>query len=393
MFVERLACTRRATRPLLCLPLVLSGCGTVPPPRVDYPAPVASSAAAAQPTAAPAPAAPVAPAPTPQPPPASAETPRPVEAELRFERSELLAETLYRNPEALLRQIAPSGAMGVNRGQEGGATRGTWFIDEQRFAATLVGAGINRNRRDLIEAGLRALEWGFQQQGTNGGFATPEPVISSAYFVAAAAYSLWLVEAAGASETLAARWSALRPRLARAASWLERAAEDDAMASEFELFTSRRIVVGYALAMSGRVLETAQLVRSGERHLREALRRQHEAGYFLERGGFDVGFQAEALVYLLRFYDQVASAEARRQFERPIVRALAWLESRVDARGVVLVAGSTRSAGNLERDRTGQPRRVSPAALIRAFGLARYVLGEPRYEALARAIANARQPA
>ena len=82
----------------------------------------------------------------------------------------------------------------------------------------------------------------------------------------------------------------------------------------------------------------------------------------------------------------------RRETESPIRRALAWLESRVTPAGVVQIAGNTRSGKSQERDRTGQFRRVSAVAVSRAFGLARTVLGDAKYEALARAVANARQP-
>ena len=44
-----------------------------------------------------------------------------------------------------------------------------------------------------------------------------------------------------------------------------------------------------------------------------------------------------------------------------------------------------------ERDRTGAPRRVSAVAVSRAFGLARHVLGDSKFEALACSVAAARQ--
>ena len=86
-----------------------------------------------------------------------------------FERSAFLSDTFYRNADALLQQVEKSGAMGVNRGFEVGARKGgEWFIEEQRFADTVIGAGVNRNRMDLIDAGLRALEWGYAQQSGDG---------------------------------------------------------------------------------------------------------------------------------------------------------------------------------------------------------------------------------
>ena len=64
---------------------------------------------------------------------------------------------------------------------------------------------------------------------------------------------------------------------------------------------------------------------------------QTAAGY-AEAGGFDVSFQAEALVYPVRYHDHAATAEIRREIESPARSALAWLASRVASNGVVQTA-------------------------------------------------------
>ena len=64
-----------------------------------------------------------------------------------FERSAFLADSFYRNADALLQQVEKSGAMGVNRGFELAARKGgEWFIEEQRFADTVIGAGVITSR-------------------------------------------------------------------------------------------------------------------------------------------------------------------------------------------------------------------------------------------------------
>jgi hypothetical protein len=134
------------------------------------------------------------------------------------------------------------------------------------------------------------------------------------------------------------------------------------------------------------------LAYAAEDAVKAGIALQHQTGYFRERGGFDVSFHGEALVYLLRYYDHAATAEMRRFLDAPIRRALVWLESRVQPTGVIAVAGNTRSGFGQERDRTGQPRRVSAVAVSRAFGLARFALNEAKYEAIARSVSQARQP-
>ncbi len=367
----------------LCIGVVLcviAGCATVNPAGVDY-------------RGAPPPpqrVAPVAP-PARSTPPATARDWRAagVGQDASFERSNLLSDTFYKNGDLLLQQVEKTGAMGVNRGWESGARKGSdWYIEEQRFADTVIGAGVNRNRVDLIDAGLRALEWGFQQQAADGSFDCKDNFFSASYFIAAAAHSIWLLETTGYARDFSGRINALRTALARSARWLADPKNFDTNRSSYDNFTSRYFLTGYALAASGRLLGEANLALAGEDMVRVGLSKQNPAGYFPERGGFDVTFQAESLVYLLRFYDHAASAEARRTTEPMIRKGLTWLESRTQPNGTVLAAGNTRSGQ--ERDRTGQTRRVSTVAVARALGLARHVFGDDRLEALARSVATAR---
>ncbi|MGL5004892.1 MAG: hypothetical protein ACRDAM_18285, partial [Casimicrobium sp.] len=309
-----------------------------------------------------------------------------------FERSNFLSDTFYKNADALLQQVERSGAMGVNRGWEAGARKGgDWYIEEQRFGDTVIGAGVNRNRVDLIDAGLRAFEWGFQQQAQDGSFPCKDNYVSTAYFVAGVAHSIWLLESTGFARDFSGRIATMRPKLMAAARWLGNADHIAGAKTSMDQFVSRYFLTGYALGASARVVGEPALAYSGEALIREGLAKQNAAGFFPEKSGFDVSFQGEALVYLLRYHDHVATTAARRANEPAIARAVAWLETRVNANGVIQAANNTRSGAGQERDRTGQPRRVSAVAVARAFGLARYVLGDAKYEALAQRVASARQ--
>ena len=361
--------------------LALSGCTTVaPPPRgVDYAAPVPVTPVK---PSSPAPAAPM-------------REWRAAGAGLdaAYERSALLSDTFYRNADALLRQVEKSGAMGVNRGWEAAARRtGSWFIEEQRFADTVIGAGVNRNRDDLINAGVLAIEWGFAQQSADSSFPCADNYLGASYFVAATAHSIWLLETTGYARNYAQRIDKIRPKLTRAAQWLADANRAKVAFTQHDTFTSRYLLTGYAIGATARVTSNPALALAGEEVVRIGLSKLHASGYFPEAGGFDVSFQAEALVYALRYYDHAATADMRRDIEPSIRRALGWLESRVATNGVVQATGNTRSGSAKERDRTGQFRRVSAVAVSRAFGLARAVLGDNKYEGLARAVASARQP-
>jgi len=311
-----------------------------------------------------------------------------------YERSALLTDTFYRNAEVLLQQVSRSGAMGINRGWESNARKGgEWYIEEQRFADTIIGAGVNRNRADLIDAGLRALEWGFAQQAPDGSFPCRDNFLSTSYFVAAAGHSIWLLETSGSSRGFETRLGAIREPLTRAARWLKSNSELPTVTTQSDTFVSRYFLTGYALAISGRVLGSQELSVAGAANVRKGLERQLPSGVFPESGGFDASVQAEALVYLLRFSDHAASQSMRNAAAGPLSRGLQWLEGRVNPQGVVSTAGNSRAGAGKERDRTGQPRRISAVAVSRAFGLARFVLdGAEPYERLARLVALAKQP-
>ena len=359
---------------------LLAGCTTAPRPRgVDYPAPPVAAI-------------------KPVPPPMPVAPPRDWRAsgaglDATYERSTLLTSTFYSNPDVLLKQVERSGAMGINRGWEASASRGDWYIEEQRFADTVIGAGVNRNRDDLIDAGLRAIEWGFARQTADGSFPCKDRYLSTSYFVAATAHALWLLEASGAGHPFAARIQAIRPRLQNAAAWLSDVKNIQAATAQQDAYSSRYMVTGYALAATARLSGDAALANAGEEMIRRGLARQHTTGYFFERGGFDASFQAEALVYLLRYFDHAATADMRASSEAAIRRALDWLASRVSPRGIVQATGNTRTGAGQERDRTGQLRRTSAVAVSRAFGLGRAVLGASKFEGLAKAVATAKQPA
>jgi hypothetical protein len=312
----------------------------------------------------------------------------------RYERSALLTDTVYRNAEVLLQQVSRSGAMGINRGWESNARKGgEWYIEEQRFADTIIGAGVNRNRADLIDAGLRALEWGFAQQAPDGSFPCRDNFLSTSYFVAAAGHSIWLLETTGSNRGFETRLGAIREPLSRAARWLMSSSDLSSVTSQADTFVSRYFLTGYALAISGRVLGSQELSVAGAANVRKGFERQLPSGVFPEGGGFDASFQAEALVYLLRFSDHAASQSMRNAAAGPLSRGLQWLEGRVNPQGVVSTTGNSRAGAGKERDRTGQPRRISAVAVSRAFGLARYVLdGAEPYERLARLVALAKQP-
>jgi hypothetical protein len=368
--------------PLLLL-LIMTGCATVDPPRrVDYPPPRAAHPSAPLP-------------PQDGPVRAGERDWRAAGAgqDAAFERSNFLADSYYRNADALLQQVERSGAMGINRGWEAAARKGgDWYIEEQRFGDTIIGAGVNRNRVDLIDAGLRAFEWGFQQQSPDGSFPCKDNFVSTAYFVAGVAHSIWLLETSGYARDFSGRISTMRPRLAAAARWLADPKNSTPAKTQNDLFVSRYFLTGYALGATSRVVGEPALAYAGEDFIRNGLALQNAAGYFPERGGFDVSFQGEALVYLLRYHDHVATADMRRAIEPVVKRALGWLETRVNSTGVVQIANNTRAGFGQERDRTGQVRRVSAVAVARAFGLARFVLGDARYEALAKSVSTARQP-
>lgn len=195
---------------------------------------------------------------------------------------------------------------------ETGATRGNaeWAetgagdlnVESQRGAYHVIAAGLLTGDADLLDRGLRGLEWGLAQQGPDGSFpeeraGTTEKnsaLHAKSQLIEAAARSLRLLHDCGLDAVPAPRVAALGEALARSARWLAATPDLDAFWVRAGN-TNQRLFVVAALRESSLLLADDALGARASALLDDVLAAQLDDGTFVEAGGFDASYQTVSL--------------------------------------------------------------------------------------------------
>src|SRR3984957_1342691 len=115
--------------------------------------------------------------------------------DLRFETSDFMKSTSYRWPDRVAADTSPNGAISRVNIQWEQAHSGNWYIEEQRYGADAICAGIAQSDPAAIDRGLKGLRWGFERQQPDGSFDCPDAFHSTSFFVEAAARACLLLGA------------------------------------------------------------------------------------------------------------------------------------------------------------------------------------------------------
>jgi hypothetical protein len=307
--------------------------------------------------------------------------------DLKFETSDFLRHSAYRNVAKLNPDSAPSGAYGpVNRAWDETHT-GNWYIEEQRYGSDLVSGGIATKNREAIERGLKIFEWGFAQQQSDGGFRCPDAFHSTSFFVEAVAHSLLMLEQSG-DKDFRETAAAMKLKLLAAARWMTNPENEVRGRKNNAPYTHRRYLVAAALGQAGVLLHDKQLVERSAEYIREGVGLQDAAGFNPERGGYDSSYNAVGIFYAERYYENVASAELRQAMYKSIENAIRWEASRVVESGEVQTEGNTRvGSGREEKGRSGKTKTVAYGTVYRAFEYWSIISGDRKYSGLAKRVA------
>ncbi len=302
--------------------------------------------------------------------------------------AELVREVLFLHPSRLASGDAPSGAVSVNAAWERGE-RPDWFVEQQRYGADFVVAGLDIGDRDTVARGLRVLDWAFARQGPDGDFpGTGDAMHSTSFIVEAGARAGLALRASGDAEWTT-RAVALAPRVAAAARWMAAPANRDARRTiVLDPFPHRFWLRGSALLQAHALSPDPALESAALDYFRAGLERVSPDGVEPERGGFDVNYQAVGALYLLRALPHVSDAGLRARLEQKLRVTLAPVLARIGADGTVDTSDSSRITG--ETGRSGRPKRVGHAMLIETLAAARAALGDEAYLDAARRVAAGR---
>jgi hypothetical protein len=310
--------------------------------------------------------------------------------DLAFETSEFMKRRVYHTPKQVSADVAPSGAYGAANSAWEKRGAGPWYIEEQSRGYLAIAAGVAQKDTEAIERGLRILEWGFRQQGRDGGFTCPDSFHSTSFFVEAAAHSCLLLQASSFAERYQSRIQAMKPRIAAAARWMVRPEVEGPGIRKNLPFTHRFYLVGAALGETGVLVGDPALVKRSMQYVQKAISLQDASGFNPEVNGHDTSYHALGLYYALVYFVLVADARMQEDMSPALNKGVAWLKSRIQADGSIDSTGNTRTGpGSKERMRNGQPKTLNYRHAFCVFAYFGQVTRDSSWEKLANQVAEA----
>src|SRR5580692_2293161 len=313
-------------------------------------------------------------------------SPGSVKDDLQFETSGFMKSTAYRRPDRVAAQAAADGAISPVNIKWDQDHAGAWYIEEQRYAADVICAGMAQHDLTAIERGLKGLHWGFEQQQPDGSFNCPDAFHSTSFFEEAAARACLLLSASEYSDQFASDIDWMKPRVLKAALWMAEPAVETPGRKHNEPYTHRRYLVAAAFGEAGTLAGNKFLVDKSKDYIREGISLEDPSGFNPEKGGYDCSYHAVGLVFAERYYDIVADAEMKEKLFRMLQKATAWLRSRVLADGTIDATGNTRTGSGQELSRQGEVKKVSYSQIYRAFYRWSLISGDATFERLAEEV-------
>jgi hypothetical protein len=306
--------------------------------------------------------------------------------DLRFEASNFMRETAFRNPDHLAANPAPSGAFSPVNIRWDQTHQGPWYIEEQRYGGDAVCAGVAAGNTTAIDRGLKILHWGFEHQETDGSFNCPDAFHSTSFFVEAAAHACLILSGSQHANQYAADIDWLRPRILKAAQWMMQPSVEGTGKARNASFTHRRYLVAAALGEAGVLCQRQPLIEKSISYIHEGISLQAPSGSNPEKGGDDCSYHAAGLYYAERYYDLVADGETKEHLHGMLKKGYAWLQSRVLSDGTIEVSGNTRTGDGAEQSRNGVAKKVNYGVIYQGLYHWSVISGDPTYAKLAERV-------
>ena len=284
-------------------------------------------------------------------------------------RHSLLVHSLYRLP--VSRNYAPDGAAGVN-------VNGYQWIEEQRQGAEWIVRGYAQDNQDWISIGWRLLDWGLDQQQTDGSFASKDAFHSTSFFIEALARSCIIDPTAASARRV--------DGLARGARWLMRGDVEEGGSANIRPYTHRRYILAAAFGQTAAVTGEKKFAERAAAWAREGLALQQGDGTNPEKNGFDASYQMVGVLMSLR-YLPVCGVAGLRKHLRSMIRNATLLELRhQNPDGSIDAEGSTRIGK--EHSRAGITKSVSYGEVLQALVYGAQALPQPEWISPAERIAS-----
>ena len=303
---------------------------------------------------------------------------------LSVSSDKFLVDKVYKSPKRMVSGVDPDGAVGVNAEWEKELSK-HWFIELQRFGADLIQMGLAAKNNDLIEEGIRVLNWGFAHEADGSFPGTGDPHHSISFFLEAASRSVILFQEAGDYIHLneLKDW---KENIRKAAEWLitPNVFPRD-RARTMDPYTHRFFLCAAALGQAGEILDNSELKHAALVLTKTGLEKQQSDGTNPEKGGFDVSYQIVGTVFASRYLLVCEDTTVSTKMRLMIRKTLEKEKTAIDENGNVSTAGSTRVT--LEKGRNGRPKTMDYKMLLQALIFLSDISGESSWRDIAGRVA------
>ncbi|MDP0491339.1 MAG: hypothetical protein Q7Q71_09850 [Verrucomicrobiota bacterium JB023] len=278
--------------------------------------------------------------------------------------------------------ISSTGAVSVNIDYEAGS-RSDFFIEQQRYGADVIETGIILNDEPLIAEGIKMINWGFQQQGSDGSFpGTGDAVHSSSLFLEAAARA-GLALKNYKSRTYRQTITDWRRKTHLLAQWFI-GADEQGRDVNLEPFGHRYFLRGAALAEAARFTRDRSLEADADAYITAAITLQEEDGSTLERGTFDASYHMVGMAFGSRYFATSRNQQLRDDLSLSLWKGISRFLQDVSGDGEVTIAADSRTA--TEKSRSGANKRFDFKHTTKALVFAEEGLHMPNAEDAAELI-------
>ncbi len=229
-------------------------------------------------------------------------------------------------------------------------------VSSQRIASKMIARGIADNNNDLIEKGIKAIEYGFEHQNTDGSFQYDSSLIqmgatqadlleAGSFFLDSVGHSYLLIEQTNFAIKYKSRLDLLKPKILLSLKWLESNKEE--LFNKAEDAPNRLIFDALSFKLNGIILKDKDYQNIGDEFIKENLKMQRNEGVFLEHGGHDSSYQAVNLMKLQIYRMYSDNQDLIKQIDSALIKGMVWEKTRIKENGEIDVTGNTRT-GNCQ---------------------------------------------
>jgi hypothetical protein len=245
--------------------------------------------------------------------------------------------------------IAEDGSVGRNQA-------GFSDVANQRDALPIILRGVAENNPEMIDHGIKAIEYGFRFQEQSGNFKnelglSPLQAISGdAFFLQAVGHAALAVKSSPYLNQFSNRFTALKPQIEQALNWLSSTEAITELKRQDRNAPNRLVFDALAYTLNGIYLERNDLQTLGDEFVIMALGAQRPDGVFLEGGGHDSSYQATNILNLEWYVLWSKNNQLRTEILPALESAVAWEKDQIDPNtGRISTEGNTRTGACQEQ--------------------------------------------